>query len=94
MKRMSVPERLALNKYELDEGQPHIFINQEVCHAMCTIRPCLFVCPARVYTEKDGEILVDWAGCLECGTCRVACPHEALTWHYPRGTFGIHYRYG
>lgn len=94
MKRMSVPEKLAVDKFELDEGHSHIAINQEVCREVCTTRPCLFVCPAKVYTEQNGEILVDWAGCLECGTCQVACPHEALTWHYPRGTFGIHYRYG
>jgi ferredoxin like protein len=94
MNRMSIQEKLSINKYELDEDHPHIEVNNEICNAVCKIRPCLHVCPAEVYTEKDGDVMVDYAGCLECGTCKVACPHEALTWEYPRGGFGITYRYG
>jgi ferredoxin like protein len=94
MNPVSLPEKLAVDKFELDEGQPHILINQEVCRQVCQQRFCLFVCPAKLYSEQNGEILVEWAGCLECGTCQVACPHEALTWSYPRGSFGIYYRYG
>ncbi len=94
MNPMSVEERLALNKFELDEGHPHILVNHEICREKCTLQPCLFVCPAKLYSEQNGEIIVEWAGCLECGTCQVACDYEALTWHYPRGTFGINYRYG
>lgn len=94
MKAMSVPEKLALDKFELDEGQPHIVIDQGICKTRCRERFCLFVCPAKLYSEQNGEIIVEWAGCLECGTCQVVCPHEALTWHYPRGSFGIVYRYG
>lgn len=94
MNRMRVPEKLAINKFELDEGHPHIVVNNEVCRSKCHDRPCLFVCPADLYSEQEGEVIVDWAGCLECGTCQVVCPHEALTWTYPRGSFGIVYRYG
>ncbi len=94
MKPMSVDEKLSVNKYELDEGNPHIFVNTEICNAVCKTKACLFVCPANVYSEQDGKIIADWAGCLECGTCRTACPEEALTWEYPRGGFGIIYRYG
>lgn len=94
MKRLSVTEKLALNKYELDDGHPHIVVHNEVCEAECKIRACLFVCPAEVYSEQNGKIVADWAGCLECGTCTVACPPQALHWEYPRGGFGILYRYG
>ncbi|MDI6696346.1 MAG: 4Fe-4S dicluster domain-containing protein [Anaerolineales bacterium] len=94
MKPSSVNEKLAIDKFVLDEGFPHIQINQEICRLMCEKRYCLFVCPAKLYSEQNGEIIVEWAGCLECGTCQVACDHQALTWHYPRGGFGIHYRYG
>ncbi len=93
MNNMSIPEKLAINKYELDEGHPHIELNNEICQK-CVDKACLFVCPAGVYTEQDGKIMADWAGCLECGTCKAACPTEALTWVYPRGGFGIIYRYG
>jgi ferredoxin like protein len=93
MNNISMPEKLAINKYELDEGHPHIELNNEICQ-VCVDKACLFVCPAGVYTEQDGKIMADWAGCLECGTCKAACPTEALTWVYPRGGFGIIYRYG
>jgi ferredoxin like protein len=91
---MSLPEKLSVNKFELDEGHPHIVVNNEVCDAVCKTKACLFVCPSGVYTEQDGKIIADWAGCVECGTCKAACPAEALTWDYPRGGFGIIYRYG
>ena len=93
MNNMSIPEKLAINKFELDEGHPHIELNNEICQE-CVDKACLFICPAGVYTEQDGKIMADWAGCLECGTCKAACPTEALTWVYPRGGFGVMYRYG
>lgn len=92
MNKMSVTEKLAVNKFELDEGHPHITLNNEGCR-QCQDKPCLFVCPAEVYKEKDGEILAEWAACLECGTCNIVCPQKCLTWTYPRGGFGINYRY-
>ncbi len=94
MKRMSVAERLGVNKYELDEGHPHIEVHEDVCRAKCKDLACLFVCPANVYSEQNGRIVADWAGCLECGTCKVACPSDALDWVYPRGGFGVVYRNG
>jgi ferredoxin like protein len=94
MNRMSVPEKLAINKYELDEGHPHIEVDNEKCRKLCQEYACLFVCPANVYVKQGDDITADWAGCLECGTCQVACPHEALHWEYPRGGFGIVYRSG
>jgi ferredoxin like protein len=94
MNRISVAEKLSVNKYELDEGVPHISVDNAICQEQCQLKPCLFVCPANVYTEQNGEIMVDWAGCLECGTCKVACPTEALHWEYPRGGFGVIYRHG
>jgi ferredoxin like protein len=94
MKPMSVTERLGHNKYDLDESHPHIEIDHDVCQVKCKVKPCLYVCPANVYSEQDGLVVPDWAGCLECGTCVVACPDEALHWVYPRGGFGVIYREG
>jgi ferredoxin like protein len=94
MNRLPVTEKLAVNKYELDEGHPHIEVNEEVCRAKCANLACLYVCPANVYSEQNGKIVADWAGCLECGTCKVACPSDALLWVYPRGGFGVIYRSG
>ncbi len=94
MNRLSVAEKLAVNKYELDEGHPHIKVHEQVCREKCPDLACLFVCPANVYSEQNGHIVADWAGCLECTTCTVACPSEGLEWVYPRGGFGVVYRNG
>jgi ferredoxin like protein len=91
---MSIPEKLSVNKYELDEGNPHIRVHPEICQKLCSTRTCLTICPAQVYSEQDGQIVADWAGCLECGTCKAVCPTDALEWDYPQGGFGVSYRFG
>jgi len=78
----------------LDEGFPHIELDNKICQKICKHKACLFICPAGVYTEQDGNIMVEWAGCLECGTCKSVCPSDALKWSFPRGNFGVVYRYG
>ena len=93
MNEMSLQEKLSINKYELDENS-HISIDKRICQEVCKNRICLVICPAGVYTENNGEIFIDHAGCLECGTCLVSCPEEALHWNYPGSGFGIIYRYG
>lgn len=94
MKRTTVTEKVGLNKYDLDEGHPHIVVHEAVCREKCPSLACLFICPAGVYSEQHGQITADWAACLECGACKAACPSDALDWVYPRGGFGIVYRYG
>lgn len=93
MMRMSLVDKLALNKFQVDEGEPHIRINQDTCRN-CKEKYCLLVCPAGLYSEQNGQITVEWAGCLECGTCLALCKRGALAWQYPRGGFGIIYRQG
>lgn len=83
---------MAINKYVVDDEESHIELNKEEC-ARCKSRPCLFVCPAGVYSLKGEEVVFDAAGCLECGTCRVVCP-RGIVWRYPRESFGVIYRYG
>ena len=92
---MGIEEKLGVNKFAVDDGNPHIIINKEICKE-CTTKPCLVACPAALYTlSEDGEINFDFAGCLECGTCRVICPKPgAIKWDHPQGTFGINFRYG
>jgi len=93
MIRLSLPDKLALDKFIVDEGQAHIQINNELCKK-CGEKNCLFVCPAGLYSEKNGEITVEWAGCLECGTCLAVCRKGALNWKYPNGGYGVIYRQG
>ena len=91
----SVAERLARNSFTLDEEEPHITIDQEAARRTGAGLILETICPAHVYTARpDGSLIVEYAACLECGTCRVFAPAGVLTWHYPRGTFGIAFREG
>jgi ferredoxin like protein len=91
---MKIDEKLALDAIKPDK-ESHIIINHALCRS-CTLRPCLYVCPAHLYSynNETGEMAVEFAGCLECGTCLIACTPGALTWAYPRGDYGVQYRYG
>lgn len=91
----TVPERLAKDLYNVDEGNPHIEVNQEIAKATGTGKLLVKVCPAHVYSEEeDGTISVEYAACLECGTCLAVAAPGALKWHYPAGGMGIVYREG
>ena len=95
MKKMSIPQRLNVNRYELDDEESHIEVNQELAKATGTGKRIVAVCPAHVYAEEaDGSISVEYAACLECGTCLAVASPGALTWHYPRGGMGIQFREG
>ncbi|MFT3877971.1 MAG: 4Fe-4S dicluster domain-containing protein [Propioniciclava sp.] len=91
----SVTERLARNAYVTDEECGHITVHQDVARATGTGKLLVAVCPAHVYSEEpDGTIAVEYAACLECGTCLAVAAPGSLTWHYPRGGFGIEFREG
>ncbi len=91
----SVEKRLAKNLFETDDGNPHIEINQEIAKVTGTGKLLVKVCPAHVYSENpDGTIAVEYAGCLECGTCLAVAAPGALKWHYPEGGMGAMYREG
>lgn len=93
--RMSAPELLSLNRFNVDEKEPHIVLNRDICNK-CKEKPCLYVCPAVLYRlDGNAELTFDYAGCLECGTCRVMCKDKGISkWNYPRGTFGVTFRQG
>lgn len=95
IERMTASELLGLNRFSVDEEEPHIVLDKTIC-ARCQDRACLYVCPAVLYKlDKNGEITFDYAGCLECGTCRIMCKTKGIVkWVYPRGTFGIGFRFG
>lgn len=96
---LSVEELLSFNKFSVDEHEAHIVLDAPRCES-CTNRPCLYVCAAKCYThdESSSAVRFDYAGCLECGTCRIACRQlgEAgvKSWNYPVGTFGVAFRHG
>jgi ferredoxin like protein len=90
---LSMEQKLALNVYKLDK-EAHITIDKSACRR-CGDKYCLRVCPAHLFTLDDkGDVDFNYEGCLECGTCLISCIECALSWSYPRGGFGVEYRFG
>jgi ferredoxin like protein len=90
-----VSERLDRNRYETDNENPHITADQELVASQGLIPLLVRICPAHVYSEQpDGSLGILCAACLECGTCLAVTPEGALSWHYPRGGFGVFFREG
>ncbi|MCL2807384.1 MAG: ferredoxin family protein [Coriobacteriia bacterium] len=91
---VNVDEFLSLNKYEVDEECAHIELESNP--DMNEFRKLVCVCPAALYKiEEDGKTSFDYAGCLECGTCRIICGKTIVNkWLYPSATKGVEYRYG
>lgn len=90
-----VTERLALNRFEPDEGKPHIEVDQALAQSTGAGLMLERICPAHVYSVgADGALRVVYAACLECGTCFQVAPEGVLTWVYPQGGTGVVYREG
>ncbi|MGP8070241.1 MAG: ferredoxin family protein [Candidatus Bathyarchaeia archaeon] len=90
---MKVEEKLGKNVFKVDKDD-HIKIDRDICRTKCKTKYCLFVCPAKVYLlDKQGDVLPNPDGCLECGACLIACLPQALSWHYPKAGFGVQYRF-
>jgi ferredoxin like protein len=60
------------------------------------LKAAVRLCPAGLYSENEnGEVvLATIDGCLECGTCRLACGVDVLEWNYPEGGTGVQFRFG
>ena len=88
---MSIEQKLSLDKFVVDEGNPHIIIHEDKLDA-ATINTLTKGCPAGLYTlNEKGQLVFEVAGCLECGTCRVICAHKpgGMEWNHPNPSFGV-----
>lgn len=94
MNTVNVDVKLGTNKFRVDERHPHIILVENPDPEQ--FRKLILACPAGLYRQDDaGNIHFDYAGCLECGTCRVLCSDTVLQkWEYPQGTFGVEFRFG
>lgn len=91
--RLSIEAKLGLNTFKVAD-KPHLIPDQDGCKK-CREKWCLHICPAKLYTlTPEGEIHVNWEGCLECGTCLIACSPHGLRWECPPSGFGVQYRFG
>jgi len=90
---MTVEEKLLKTRFVIDPGRPHITVDASLCLS-CRDEPCVYVCPAQCYQKEREQLVFNWENCVECGSCRIVCPAGAITWDYPRGGFGVCYRFG
>ena len=91
---VNVDEKLSIDKFNVDEENAHIVLKENPSDE--EFRKLVLCCPAALYkVEDDGSKRFDYAGCLECGTCRMICGETILEkWEYPQPTMGIEYRFG
>ncbi|NPD31538.1 ferredoxin family protein [Eggerthellaceae bacterium zg-1084] len=91
---VNVDEYLSQNKYEVDEENAHIVLVDNP--DMEEFKKLVRVCPAALYKiDEEGRTSFDYAGCLECGTCRIVCGATILQkWENPQPTMGVEYRCG
>lgn len=89
---ISIEERLGLVSFEVDKER-HIKVDTSLC-GECDKKACLYFCPANRFTIEDGMIKHDYEGCIECGTCKFACAKGVVDFNYPRGGYGVYYKYG
>lgn len=93
-KNFKIDEKLATLRFICDNNS-HIKVDIEKCKK-CETKNCLYFCPACVYSiENDDKIpSINYENCLECGTCRLSCPYDAIEWNNPKGSCGVRYRFG
>jgi ferredoxin like protein len=94
MSTLNVDVKLGVNKFRVDEENPHIVLVDSPDPK--EFDKLILACPANLYKrDADGTVRFDYAGCLECGTCRVLCGKTILQkWEFPQGTLGIEFRFG
>jgi ferredoxin like protein len=95
-RKLTVEERTGLDTYDFGRND-FITVDTEICRT-CETKPCLYVCPAKVYKlDEKGELIYNTEGCMELGACTIVCRHigkGAIKWSYPEGGKGITYRFG
>jgi ferredoxin-like protein FixX len=91
--KITIEEKLAADKFHVDEKYAHIEVNKNASpeDIMALVRAC----PAGLYKYEHGILNFDYAGCFECGACRILSLGKVVEkWTYPSGGMGIEYRYG
>ncbi|NHN49186.1 4Fe-4S ferredoxin [Halostella sp. JP-L12] len=92
----TLEDRLYTVKYE-DPGDSHLDVKVPgFCAERCDTDDCVDVCPADVWRKEEGDDVptIAYENCLECGSCRFACPYNNVEWEYPENGSGVTYRYG
>ncbi len=94
MAKMSIDDKLGLDKFDTDEENAHIQIDENYANEE-DIRRLVMACPAQLYKYEDGKLSFNYEGCLECGTCRVLSKGKVIkSWDHPVGGAGVVYKQG
>ena len=72
---VKIEDKLFLDRFRVDEESHLRLVDGSVCMEKCVDQPCLYICPAQVYKLEKDRISIGYEGCLECGSCRIGCPH-------------------
>ena len=93
--KSKVEDKLYNNRYVVDPGKPHIRVRPHAIPSEALLA-LTHVCPANCYQTNDqGQVEIAADGCLECGTCRGVCAAgDEIEWSYPRGGFGVLFKFG
>jgi ferredoxin like protein len=92
---VKVEQKLFQNRYVVDAARPHITVRAHTKPSKALLS-LTKACPAGCYDVNDlGQVEISVDGCLECGTCRVLCgPSGEVEWSYPRGGYGVSFKFG
>jgi len=95
MAKMTIEDKLGVNKFNTDELNSHIQVDKAYLDK-AEVERVVRACPAGLYKlDEDGKLQFDHLGCLECGTCRVLSGGKVVKkWNYPAGGFGVSFRMG
>ncbi|ANP91137.1 MULTISPECIES: ferredoxin family protein [Rhizobium] len=90
-----IEDKLYQNRYLVDTGRPHIAVRPHLSPSP-NLLALTQICPAKCYELNEiGQVAIVSDGCLECGTCRVLCEASGdIEWNYPRGGFGVLFKFG
>lgn len=90
-RKIKIEDKLYLNNFHVDTESHLSIVNPSLC-LNCKNKICTQICPADVYEWKDNSIHISYEGCLECGSCRIACSQSNIDWKHPKGGFGVQFR--
>lgn len=92
----TIEDRLYTVKYR-DAGESHLDVEDTSVCVDCRTYECTSVCPADVWQaddDGDGVPTIAYENCLECGSCRFACPYDNVEWTYPDTGGGVVFKHG
>jgi ferredoxin like protein len=90
----TLQEKIDSIHFAPDNSWQHVIISEQNICKDCQEKPCLTICPTAVFLWNYAEsvpIKVLYKQCVECGACRLACPHNNIEFLYPHGGYGVMY---